>query len=139
MHLNIVPNRFISEIQQEFNREFPFLKLEFFNKRSLSNADYSAAQMVPSSRKIGDIQKVVTDGNITIQGEMKVNELERILKDKFSLAAQVFRRSGNLWLETTMTDNWTLDQQNNHGKEISTGIIKNTEAEDFDLSRDADH
>ena len=67
------------------------------------------------------------------------NELEKIFKDQFGLAVQVFRKSGNLWLETTMTDNWTLQQQNNHGKEISAGNNKNNVTTDFDLNRDADH
>ena len=65
---------------------------------------------------------------------------EKIFKDQFSLAVQVFRRSGNLWLETTMTDNWTLRQQNEHGREISTDNKKNDLGkDDYELSRDADH
>ena len=41
MILHIAPNRTISDIQNEFNREFAFLKLEFFNKKALLHADYS--------------------------------------------------------------------------------------------------
>lgn len=70
---------------------------------------------------------------------MKVSELEKLFKDKFKLAVQVFRKSGNLWLETTMTDNWSLLQQNNHGREISTNKITDPKPDDFDLTRDADH
>ncbi|HEY6064062.1 MAG TPA: hypothetical protein VIV35_10665 [Chitinophagaceae bacterium] len=139
MYLHIAPNRIIGEIQKEFNEAFPFLKLEFFKTRSFSRADFMANQIIPSYRKIGDGQLAITDGDIEIVEEMKVKDLEKIFKDQFSLAAQVFRKSGNLWLETTMTDNWTLQQQNDHGREIST--VKNTKGrpEDFDLNRDADH
>jgi hypothetical protein len=70
---------------------------------------------------------------------MKVKDLEKIFKDQFSLAMQVFRKSGNLWLETTMTDNWTLQQQNEHGREISTGKTTKDIPDDFDLTRDASH
>ena len=70
---------------------------------------------------------------------MKVNELEKIFKDRFNLAVQVFRKSGNLWLETTMTDNWTLQQQNNHGGEISTEKTDIIKADDYDLNPDTDH
>ena len=138
MYLHIAPNRVIGEIQKEFNEAFPFLKLEFFKTRSFSRSDFMANQIIPSHRKIGDGQLAITDGDIEIAGEMKVKDLEKIFKDQFSLAAQVFRKSGNLWLETTMTDNWTLQQQNDHGREIST--VKNTKdkPEDFDLNRDAD-
>lgn len=35
MQLKITPDRFISEIQKDFTDNFPFLKLEFFNNKSL--------------------------------------------------------------------------------------------------------
>ena len=125
MNLQISPSRLVSDIQDDFNREFAFLKLQFFNKRALSHSDYSASQIAQGHRKIGDIQLTKTEGNIYIDGKMKVIDLEMRLRDDFSLAVQVFRKSGNLWLETTMTDNWTLRQQNEHGKEIS-GVPFNT-------------
>lgn len=139
MHLQITPGRLISDIQKDFNKAFPFLKLEFFKKASLSNSDYSVGQLVPYNRKAGDNQLAITDGDIEIAEDMKVNELEKIFKDQFGLAVQVFRKSGNLWLETTMTDNWTLQQQNNHGKEISSGKSSSDETPDYDLNRDKDH
>ena len=138
-YLHIAPNRLISEIQQEFNKAFPFLKLEFYNNKSISRSDFSAKQVIPDGRNIGNNQLLISAGDIEIEEEMKVNELEKILKDKFNLAVQVFRKSGNLWLETTMTDYWTLQQQNNHGREISTGKTDNTKADDYNLNRDADH
>jgi len=79
----------------------------------------------------------IRDGDLEFDGTMKVNELEKLLKDEFSLAAQVFRKSGNIWLETTITDNWTLNQQNSHGKELSEERIVDNKPEDYDLNRDA--
>lgn len=139
MNLHIAPNRLISDIQNEFNTVFPFLKIEFFNNKSLFRADFSSKQIIPSIRKIGDSQLSITDGIIEIDQEMKVSELEKLFRTQFNLAVQVFRKSGNLWLETTMTDNWTLQQQNNHGREISTSKIIPKKADDYDLNRDADH
>jgi hypothetical protein len=139
MLLHITPIRTISEVQKDFNSMFPFLKIEFFNNRFNSRKDFTVAKIFPSSRKIGDIQLAVTDGNIGISGDMKVADLEKQFTGLFGLSVQVFRRSGNLWLETTMTDSWTLQQQNNHGKEITTGNVKVAEVDDYDLNRDADH
>jgi len=137
MRLHIAPNRLICDIQREFNKVFPYLKLEFFNNRSFSRSDFSSSQLIPNNKKIGDSQLVITDGDIDITEEMKVIELERIFKQDFSLAVQVFRKSGNLWLETTMTDDWSLHQQNYHGREISTGKSTDPTPEDYDLNRDA--
>ena len=139
MKLHIAPNSLISDIQKEFNKAFPFLKIEFFNNKSFSRTEFSAQQIIAANRRIVDTQLAIKDGDIQINEEMKVIELEKLFKDKFKLAVQVFRKSGNLWLETTMTDNWTLAQQNNHGREISTGKNINTQTDDYDLNRDADH
>ena len=139
MHLQIAPDRLIGEIQKEFNDAFPFLKIEFFKTKSFSRSDFMSHQIIPSKYKIGDGQQAIKSGDIEISEEMKVSELENIFKDQFKLSAQVFRKSGNLWLETTMTDDWTLQQQNNHGREISTVKNIKNKADDFDLTRDADH
>lgn len=139
MQLNIAPNRLIKDIQKEFNEIFPFLKLEFFKTKSFSRSEFMAHQIIPSNRKIGEGQQEIIDGNIEVNENMKVKDLENIFKDRFRLAAQVFRKSGNLWLETTMTDNWTLQQQNDHGREISTVKNIKNRSEDFDLNRDAEH
>lgn len=49
---------------------------------------------------------------------MKVSELEALLS-KVGLPAQVFRRSGNVWIETSLTNDWTLAQQNYEGELLS--------------------
>lgn len=95
--------------------------------------------LLPGDHNIAEAQKKITEGSIEITGEMKVRELERALGKLFPLRAQVFRRSGNIWLETTMTDDWTLAQQNEHGREISASDNKKDAVEDdYDLNRDND-
>lgn len=139
MHLNISPNTLIHDLQKEFNNQFPFLKLEFFNNKSFTRSNFSASQIIPHNKKLGDGQLGIVETTIEINEEMKVSEFENIFRDKFRLAVQVFRKSGNLWLETTMTDDWTLQQQNNHGREISTVKKKVANPEEYDLNRDGDH
>ena len=139
MQLHIAPNRLIGDIQTEFNKAFPYLKIEFFNNKTFNRTGFMAYQIIPQNKKIGESQLNITDGEIRVEEEMKVKDLEKIFKEQFNLAVQVFRKSGNLWLETTMTDDWTLQQQNNHGREISSGKNTVDKADDFDLNRDADH
>jgi len=141
MHLRIAPNRLISDLQKDFNNAFPFLKIEFFQNRNPQMSAFTIRQILPHNKRIVDGQAAVTDGDIEVNSQMKVKELEKIFKDQFSLVAHVFRRSGNLWLETTMTDDWTLGQQNEHGREISTDTKKNDTPgdNDYELNRDADH
>jgi len=58
-------------------------------------------------------------GTITIAPGMTVNELEQNFKDVYGLSVQVFRKSGKVWLETTVTDGWSLEEQNRQGEDLS--------------------
>jgi len=138
MHLHISPDKLISDIQKEFSSSFPFLKLEFFQSRKHKLPHTYPIKVLPITQKIGEIQRGIKAAELSVDSAMKVKDLENNFQDVFSLTVQVFRKSGNLWLETTMTDDWTLQQQNNHGKELSSDHKSKNSAEDFDLVRDAD-
>lgn len=137
MKLRIAPNRLVSDVQKDFNNAFPFLKIEFFQNR-MKQAAFTLQEMLPHNKRVAEGQIAVTDGDIEISSSMTVKDLEKMFKDQFSLAIQVFRRSGNLWLETTMTDGWTLGLQNQHGREISFVGKKSDLENDYELNRDTD-
>ena len=78
--------------------------------------------MKHSGKTLFECRTVHNSGNITVTPQMTVNELEQSFSDVYGLNAQVFRRSGKAWLETTVTDGWTLEKQNNEGAELSRKI-----------------
>ena len=108
----------VSDIQREFNHLFPFLKLEFFKNK------HSYGEGSPKQSKLShylllhDLARELPR-QINLSENMTVQELEKLFEDQLGLHPQVFRKSGTLWLETTITDSWTLKQQNEHGMEIS--------------------
>lgn len=59
------------------------------------------------------------EGDLSVFDSMTVGQLEKSFLEKFGMLVQVSRKSGSVWLETTMTDSWTLKQQNDHGRELS--------------------
>ena len=59
--------------------------------------------------------KIYVEGDLKVNGEMEVSKLEQAFEKKYGLHVQVFRRSGNIWLQTTKTDSWTLEAQNRKG------------------------
>ncbi|MBW7892835.1 MAG: hypothetical protein H3C48_17785 [Chitinophagaceae bacterium] len=104
------------DMQLAFSQMFPFLRIEFSDPgRSLHSPMPNEVDYLNSGERMA-----VTDGVIEIKGDTKVKDLELTLSNLFLQSARIFRRSGNIWLETSMTDNWTLEQQNEHGREIST-------------------
>jgi hypothetical protein len=119
MILKIEPDKTIALIQQQFNTAFPFLKIEFLKNGKTLQRMYPTQQLVNKEATLAAARLTSVQGELLVADTMTVKELEQDFFDSFGLTVQVFRKSGRLWLETTMTDNWTLKQQNQHGKEIS--------------------
>lgn len=139
MYLEINGERLISEIQKDFCAVYPFLKVEFFKNGNIRKDRYPANNIIPHNQPVKTAWHWKKDlGSLAINDDMTVTDLETALIDQFGLSAQVFRRSGNLWLETTITDYWTLKQQNDHGREITIGNTRgnNYNNLDYELNRD---
>lgn len=75
--------------------------------------------IIDSNKTIGQIRTIHSDGFITVTPKMTVAELEQEFGRIFGLSAQVFRKSGKMWIETTVTDKWTLEQQNSEGEALT--------------------
>ena len=114
MQLEVSNTKTIREVQQDFANQYPFLKLDFYKvvpQRS------SVRERLPDSvsLKLAGLKEV---GSIDISSNITVGDLEKKFNEQFGLIAQVSRKSGGVWLETTMTDKWSLYKQNEYGKEI---------------------
>lgn len=107
----------ISEIQKEFNMLFPFLKIGFFSKSHKPFEGSIKKSILSPETKLKALKKEKAE--VHISPGMTVNELEQLFKNKFGLNVQIFRKSGKSWLETTVTDSWTLEKQNEEGKELN--------------------
>jgi hypothetical protein len=119
MKVIINDNRKIFAIQEEFNQVFPYLRLEFFSKPHKKDGATSKKFVKHNSKTLGECRTIHNTGEITIVPGMTVSELEQGFGDVYGLGVQVFRKSGKTWLETTVTDNWTLEEQNLQGEDLS--------------------
>jgi hypothetical protein len=115
MKIVINGNTSISDLKQEFSSLFPFLKIELFRKPHHINNGSPRSQLQGHKQTIEECRTVHKNGVITITPEMTVSQLEQHFGKKFGLFVQVFRRAGRTWLETTVTDGWTLEEQNKEG------------------------
>lgn len=118
MILHLSKNKSLHDVQTEFNSYFPYLKIGFFNKRHKAFQGTDRTALLKP-----EIKLPLTGGKdnveIEISESMTVRALEDMFKEQLNLNIQVFRKSGRSWLETTVTDNWTLKKQNEEGKELS--------------------
>lgn len=119
MELEITNEKQIRELKSTFNDRFPYLKLEFFSKLHEPGKATGLKFKIPEDKFLQDAGPVKENGKILVSPEMTINELEQLFGKKFGLGVQVFRRTGNSWFETILTDYMTLDAQNKEGEELT--------------------
>ena len=108
----------IVAVQHDFNKMFPYLRLEIL---SVPNKGYSVpAQMITlSSKSLKDFRTETNTDIVTLSPDMTINQLEELFRNHYGLNVKVFRKSGKAWIETTLTNEWTLEEQNREGEALS--------------------
>ena len=125
MTIQISDNKLIQEVQDEFQREYPFLKLEFYRPQTKSQKVNLRRQAISGSSPIEAIRRIDATGLLDISENRSISEVEDDLKNIFGLYVEVFRKSGNLWIETTLTHQWSLHRQNLEGRQMSQNQLVN--------------
>lgn len=118
MKLNINNQLTIGIIKEKFNNRFPFLGLKFF-KPVWDQSFLHLTNEVYPGEKLEEFQKPGNTSAFNITSTDLVSEVEQNFRKRYALDVQVVRHSGNTWLLTNKTDNYTLEQQNEFGKELA--------------------
>jgi hypothetical protein len=112
MKLKIGKGDTIKNIQELFNNTYPFLRIEFVRKKAVQKEklDGNECIVLPFNEPAVDID---------INSDQTVKSLEAEFKIKANMEVKVYRRFSNVWIETSLTDDWTLEQQNTEGRLLS--------------------
>ena len=113
MHIN--RNKSIGELRKEFSEIFQGLKLEFYNHDHKAYATSSPDDMISADQRLDELLDFSDDKEYVINEDISVAQLESDFKEIFNLNIQVFRKSKDLWLQTSATDDWSLAKQNSKG------------------------
>jgi len=105
----------IQDIKEEFTKKFPGLKLEMYKVAHKEGQGSLKSAELAHDLKLGDINAKLLEKDYDFDPSMAVSEFEAEFEEQFGLFVQVFRRSNNLWLQTSTTDDWTLEKQNIKG------------------------
>lgn len=111
MILKISDDKTLLDIKKAFSRLFPNLKIEFYKVPHREHEGSVNQNLLNETLTIGKVRNIHIDGNLIIYKDSKTTEVENEFKKFYGLNVQIFRRSGRLWLQTTSTDDWTLEQQ----------------------------
>jgi len=112
----VTADKTLEEIAQAFHSKFPFLKLEFFSHRHAEDEVSPKKDKLDTNLTIGEAGTFDHEEELSIHGNLKVATLEKNFQDLYGIGLQVLRRSGQLWIQTATTDDWTLSKQNQEGE-----------------------
>ncbi|HRH67029.1 MAG TPA: hypothetical protein PLU53_12075, partial [Bacteroidia bacterium] len=108
-----------------------FLRINFFKNKLKNQQEYSAADMIDASKRLTDISGEKEIQKLHINGLMTVSEIEKQGREKLGLHLEIFRKSGKVWLKTSSSDHWTLDEQNKEARESEHAPIEKPEENDY--------
>ena len=107
-------NRTVEEVEHEFSSAYPFLKISFFTK-----ADGPDSKEVDPSAELIEVSGVLKEGDISINSTDTVKEVEQKFEKQYGLPVHIFRKQKDVWMDTSITDDLTLQEQNTWGREAS--------------------
>lgn len=119
MLLYISDHKTVEDLQDRFNKCFPYLKLEFYREADNYPGECSKANMVKPHTLIGDLRRAFPSGVLDIKSWDKTARIKHDLEDFFGLHVQVFRRHKDQWIQTSYSDELTLKQQTELAREYT--------------------
>ena len=119
MKLNIQKNGQLVDIQRQFNEHFPYLRIDFYRFPHMDKKLSPKNESLDKYTSVSEIVKWNDDKVIEINDQMTISQLESIM-GQIGLFVQVLRKSGRVWIETSYTDDWSLQKQNEEGKMLSS-------------------
>ena len=106
-------------LQEEFWISYPYLKIEFQKyQRTFEGRTIRTEKLLPGEKMLSFCRKPQLN-SINVGSDRTVLQVIKEFEDVLYLKLLLLRRSGNSWIETTLTTDWTLEQQNREGRSLS--------------------
>lgn len=117
MKLEINDNTSLMQVQEQFNKAYQYLWINFYYTSFYTTSD-TALEKINKNVKIKNIANVTGTTVINIDKNVSIHQLEEDFFNILGLKAKICRKSGNVWVETTFTGNWSLERQNAEENQI---------------------
>lgn len=119
MHIDITDNTSLREIQLVFSNFYPYLYIEFYRKPHREYEASEEKEKIESDTTIGAVRKTHISGVLEIRPLYKVSDVEKEFRERFGISVQVLRKEKDGWVQTTGTDDFTLKELNEIGRNSS--------------------
>ena len=104
----------ITAFQRKFREMFPYLRIEFAMDRKDGPAKNGMDDLLQFSSKDQSSDKA-----LVLTTETNFADLAADFQQMFGLNAKLYRKVSTSWIETIHTHNWSLQDQNNQGQQMS--------------------
>ena len=98
-------------VQEECNKLYPDLKIEFLSKPGKVGGAHSEKIIKETGKTLGECRVVHTKGELTLLHSMTVGDLNQALSDTYGLSAMILRKSGTQWIETKVNEQLGIEKQ----------------------------
>lgn len=122
MRISIQGKETVGEVKEQFQQRYPMLKLEFFHHEHKRGEGSPLSDKIADSVKLSEVGTLQSEGSLDFTSDIVIGDLEALFHENFGLNVQVFRKSGNVWLEIISTDNRTLREENEWALEMSRPV-----------------
>ena len=119
MNVIISDSTYIRDIQNEFNKNYSHLWIDFFYPGNSSEMPTVKSVIIPPDTLAKHLIAIKGTVSINLSGTKTVVQLEKDFLEILGTKVKVMRKSGNVWVGTSYTNNWTLENQNFEGKDIN--------------------
>lgn len=105
----------VKSLRSKFTKQFPGLKFEIYKNTHNYEEGSPSKDQYSDETSLASISPKMVEGVLILEENMEVQEFENLMTERFGLYTQVFRKSNDLWIQSTKTDKWTLAKQNLKG------------------------
>ena len=127
MILEVNDTKTIEDIRKEFSEYYPFLSIEFYDEPHKSGEISSYKHLLPHNKTIRDIRRKHNPGMLEIHSWHKTGIVEQEFKRLYGLNVQILRRQGDAWIQTAGTDELSLEEQNEIGRNATQDVLHGTD------------
>jgi hypothetical protein len=132
--MKILSTSTIQDIYDQFSAQFPYLKIEFYNKAHVHGQGSRNDDLIPHQTLLHKVNPDIQATDFLIHDDMTVADFETWMEKELKLHVQVFRKSNDIWLQTSATDSWSLGKQNGKGQRSTIDYeIAPIDITDFDV------
>lgn len=127
MIVEVNDNKTVGEIRDAFVSAFPFLRIEFFRQPHEWGKPSPLGRRMERDVRFGSLRTLPGNIAIEIHSWHTTGAIEQAFGKIFGVHIQVFRREAMDWVQTAATDDRTLEEQNQAGRNMTQELMDGTD------------